>query len=106
VADANSYYAEQPQLRWVHETVLSSARRMGCRRVGLALNEDSWDYPLTWLAMRDGIEVRHVVGRDAWPCLIFMETPPAPPYTLQWIPTNLPFLFLNAARDVPGVARR
>jgi hypothetical protein len=99
VNGAESYYADLPQLRWVHETVLSSARGLGCERLGLALDEDSWDYPLTWPAMQDGIEVRHVLGRDPWPCLIFAEDPPAAPDALRWVPTNVPFLFLNAARE-------
>lgn len=96
---ATSYYAEWPALRGVHDVVHTAARVRGCRRLGLALDEDSWDYPLTWRAMQAGIEVRHVLGRDPWPCLIFVQHPPAPPAELRWIPTNVPFLFLNAAEE-------
>ncbi len=109
VDGAESYYADMPRLRPVHDSVLSVAREVGCRRVGLAVHEDSWDYPLTWRAMQEGIEVRHVLGKDPWPCLIFMESLPGlrPPIDmLQWVPTSMPFLFLNVAEQREGEALR
>ncbi len=109
VDGAESYYADQPRLRQVHESVLSKTRELGCRRLGLALHEDSWDYPLTWRAMQEGIEVRHVLGKDPWPCLIFMESLPgleAPIEALRWVPTSSPFLFLNDAEEQGGDGQR
>ena len=70
--------------------------------MGIVVGNDGWDYPITWRAMQQGIEVRHVFGEDPWPCLVFADEPPTAPLdALGWIPTGLPFLFLNAAAADP-----
>lgn len=96
---AAGYYVNNPPIQPFHDTVLAAASDTGCRRLGLFISEDAYDYPLTWRAMEAGIEVRHVFGEDPWPCLVFTgpRPPPAPLAALRWIPTGVPFLYLNAS---------
>jgi hypothetical protein len=57
--------------------------------MGLLIGEDDYDYPLTWRAMQRGIEVRHVVGPDPWPCDLVTERghlPPDGPGVPPWRP--------------------
>jgi hypothetical protein len=91
------YYANLPNVGRAHDVVLRGAEQIGCRRVGLYLGEDSYDYPLTWRAMQRGWEVRHVFGADPWPCLVFTDQRPQPAKVAEygWTPTSLPFVFLN-----------
>lgn len=97
------YYANRPAVRPVHDAVLAAAHELGCRRVGIVIGGDGYDYPLTWRAMQAGIEVHHVFGEDPWPCLVFSELqiPAAALATRRWTPTGVPFLFLNAAAARP-----
>jgi hypothetical protein len=83
-----SYYANDPGVRIRHNAALAVAELRACRRIGLLIREDSFDYPLTWRAMQKGIEVRHYFGADSWPCVVFTDRgrPPAPPGTPPWIP--------------------
>jgi hypothetical protein len=76
-----SYYGDRTDIRQEHGEVLRLLEELGCRRLGLFIGGDSYDYPLTWRAMQLGIEVRHVQGRDPWPCLIFSDRglPPLAP---------------------------
>jgi hypothetical protein len=75
-----AYYNGAPVgLDRLHEHVLEALGRSGCRRLGLAIGGDSYDYPLTWRAMQRGIEVRHVAAPDDWPCAIFSDLGPPPP---------------------------
>jgi hypothetical protein len=101
---AATYYVSRPVFRPVHDAVLAAATELGCERVGLALGSDSYDYPLTWRAMQRGIAVRHLTGRDPWPCLVFtdQEAPSASRAAeLGWRPTSVPFLYLNGAASAP-----
>jgi hypothetical protein len=93
------YYANQPNTKPAHDLVLRAASALRCDRVGLFIGGDSFDYPLTWRAMKQGVEVRHVFGADPWPCLVFADTrPPGSPETLGWSPTPYGFLYVNAVR--------
>lgn len=92
-----TYYTNQPYTRVPHDIALSAARELRCSRLGLVIGTDSYDYPLTWRAMSSGVQVRHVFGDDPWPCLVFAEYLPAPIEALHWLPTSVPFLFLNAS---------
>jgi hypothetical protein len=47
------------------------------------MGEGGYDYPITWQAMQQGIQVRHLVKEDDWPCLIYVEG-------LSWARWNLP----------------
>jgi hypothetical protein len=67
------YYANRPSQRPAHDAALDAAARTGCGRIGLLIGEDSYDYPLTWRAMERGLEVRHVLGPDPWPCVIVSD---------------------------------
>lgn len=86
IRDPANYYAGRPELRPVHDAVLTAATGRGCRRLGLRLGGDSWDYPLTWRALQAGIEVRHVFGPDPWPCLVFVDG--ALPDAATWRPVD------------------
>ncbi len=74
------YYAEPARrfVKQVDDAALEVARVTGCRRLGLYIGEDDYDYPITWRAMQRGIEVRHVVGPDAWPCIVLSLRGPPP----------------------------
>lgn len=82
-----AYYNGGPAgLAALHAQALEALERSGCRRLGLYLGGDSYDYPLTWQAMQRGAEVRHVRGPDAWPCAVFSDlgTPPPRPDGTAW----------------------
>jgi hypothetical protein len=102
----HGYYANQPTTGRAHDIALSAARQLRCTRLGLNLGEDSFDYPLTWRAMQQGIEVRHVFGEDPWPCLVFTDQRPKTDVVARnrWSPTNVPFLFVNGADPARGPA--
>jgi hypothetical protein len=78
-----------------HAAVLKGLAESGCRRLGMYIDGDSYDYPLAWRAMQAGVEVRHVVAADDWPCLIFSDrgAPPPPPSGPPWRPIA-PFLYV------------
>jgi hypothetical protein len=71
--EAADYYVNRPDQRTAHEAALDAAAKIGCRRIGLFIGEDSFDYPLTWRAMQRGIEVRHVLGPGPWPCVLVSD---------------------------------
>jgi hypothetical protein len=86
------YYVNRPGQRPMHDAALDAATRIGCRRIGLWIGEDSFDYPLTWRAMQRGIEVRHVTGPDTWPCILVSDRGPPPgggPEGDGWRPVHL-----------------
>jgi hypothetical protein len=76
---AADYYANRRTPRQLHDAALEVADRIRCRRIGLLIGEDDYDYPLTWRAMQQGIEVRHVLGPDPWPCVLVSERGRPPP---------------------------
>jgi len=68
----DAYYVNgSDEARRAHARVLQVLAVTGCRRLGLFIGENSYDYPLTWRAMRQGIEVRHVTAPDPWACAVF-----------------------------------
>lgn len=75
----SDYYINRPNQRPMHDAALNAALRTGCRRIGITIGEDSFDYPLTWRAMKQGVEVRHVSGADPWPCILVSDQGPPPP---------------------------
>lgn len=92
----SAYYAAAPAgVGWSHSQVLHALERSGCKRLGLSIGADSYDYPLTWRAMQRGVEVRHVLGADDWPCAIWSDRgePPARPDGAPWIPRATPGYF-------------
>lgn len=70
---ALDYYRNNPLVREAQATALRLARTSGCRRLGLFMGESGFDYPLTWRALQEGVEVRHVFGSAEWPCLVYAE---------------------------------
>jgi hypothetical protein len=90
------YYANLPNIGRAHDAVLRAAAQLRCDRIGLYIGADSFDYPLTWRAMQQGREVRHVFGADPWPCMVFSDQRlSGQPETFGWTRTSLPFVFLN-----------
>jgi hypothetical protein len=77
--EAADYYVNRPEPRQLHDTALEVAAEVGCRRIGLFVGEDSFDYPLTWRAMQRGDRVQHVLGPDPWPCVLVSDRGPPPP---------------------------
>jgi len=100
--EAECHYLHQPALRPLHEHALAVAAAAGCQRMGLFIGVDSYDYPLSWRAVRQGIAVRHVLGPDSWPCLVFSDLgePPSRPERKDWEPmasaSGKPFLYRPA----------
>jgi hypothetical protein len=96
-ASERSYYAAAlPALADEHDYALAVAAEIGCRALGLHIGWDSYDYPLTWRAMKRDIEVRHVVGPDAWPCVVFTDRgAPSPAAGATWVATESPFVYVN-----------
>jgi hypothetical protein len=63
-----------------HNRFLKLAEDKKCFRIGLYLKNlntgpgNDFDYPLTWRAIKQGREVRHILKEDEWPCLIYSPT--------------------------------
>ena len=93
-----SYYSQRREVREGHDAALALARSRGCRRIGLFIGADSYDYPLTWRAMQEGIATRHVFGADPWPCLVFADRDDVPE-AAGWRATSSRFVFLVPGRD-------
>jgi hypothetical protein len=74
-----SYYAARPEEWPSHVRAMVAITDSGCKRLGLLIGGDSYDYPFTWRAMQRGIAVRHMLGPDDWPCVVYSErgSPPA-----------------------------
>ncbi len=91
-----AYYTVAPGIRAEHDQLLKYAREQQCGRIGLVLGPDTAEYPLTWRAMLDGRQTRHlrtyvvdngtvrfehVQENLAWPCLI---------YAAEGVPEHVP----------------
>ena len=91
------YYVNRPDVMRGHDRALEVSRATGCRRIGLMIGGDSYDYPLTWRAMQRQLEVRHVLEGDPWPCVLLTENgPPGTSASQSWIPTESPSVFYRA----------
>jgi hypothetical protein len=104
------YYVSRPEQRPLDEYALAVARHRGCPRIGLFLGRDSYDYPLTWRAMQEGRETRHVVPGDPWPCLVVTDGSVAVPAGAPWRaagpqPQVLENLAAAPAATTPGEPR-
>jgi len=100
----DDYYSNRRSQRPMHDAALGAAEKSGCRRIGLLIGEDSFDYPLTWRAMQRGIEVRHVSGPDPWPCILVSDLGPPPgevASTPRWQPV---FRLLSSAQADAQIA--
>jgi hypothetical protein len=76
------YYVFRPDVAPGQQETLDVLARTGCRRLGLLIGEDTYDYPLTWRAMRAGVRVRHYVAPAAWPCAVYSDS--GPPAGKRW----------------------
>jgi hypothetical protein len=101
------YTSAGPELWAAHDVVLAALGVTRCSRLGLRIGEDGYDYPLTWRAMAAGVEVRHLVGPDAWPCLVYSEDgePPPRPDGSRWAATEYSFIFAVPDPLVPRGGR-
>jgi len=86
------YYIDR-HVKREHDSVLNTARQQQCHRIGLLIDGDTWDYPLTWRIMSAGGETRHVRPRatDDWACILYLGTVKdknIPKKGLQWLPTE------------------
>lgn len=96
-ASSAAYYMYAPKgVEEAHASAVKALRATGCRRLGMYIGGDSYDYPLAWRAVQDGVEVRHVVAPDAWPCLVFSDLgmPPPRPSGESWRALT-PFVFVS-----------
>jgi hypothetical protein len=80
-------YVNLPEFRALDDAALAVAKELRCTRIGVRLTpppglDDPWDYPLIWRARAEGIEVRHVDGREPWPCVL--ESMTRPPGAWVW----------------------
>ena len=88
--DDDAYYVLGPNNSSSdHAAALLAIASSGCKKLGLIIGGDSYDYPLTWRAMKRQVEVRHVVAADDWPCAVFSDrgTPPSTART-AWRPAD------------------
>jgi hypothetical protein len=76
-----TFGAERP--RTLQLEVMKVAERTECRRIGIFMGENGFDYPLTWLSMLRGAEVRHLLAADPWPCLVYAEPGSWPGWGLE-----------------------
>jgi len=69
-----SYYTNR-NMKPSHDYLLNLAEELRCPRIGLILDGDSFEYPLTWRAMQAGRKVRHIQPGDdsAWPCILYSD---------------------------------
>ena len=86
------YYIDR-KVKKEHDFVLDTARMQQCPRIGLLIEGDTWDYPLTWQAMSEYRETRHVRPRvtDGWACILYLGTVKdknIPKKGIQWLPTG------------------
>jgi hypothetical protein len=89
------YYNVRQNVASGHNAALGALAANACRRLGLVIGDDDYDYPLTWRARRAGIEVRHHTpsADPSWPCAIFSEAGrPAG----NWVPAT-PLLWVRGA---------
>ena len=96
--DDEGYYRLEPgDVRTAHGSALKALEKSGCTRLGLLIRESSYDYPLTWRAMQRGIEVRHMLKAEEWPCAIFSDVGPPPrDQSTTWVPSEAPLLYVRA----------
>jgi hypothetical protein len=79
-ASPAAYYVVAPNgVETSHAAALGALRATGCRRLGIYIGGDSYDYPLAWRAMQAGVEVRHLTAPDDWACLVFSDRGMPPP---------------------------
>lgn len=91
-----AYYAMAPGFRAEHDRLLKYAREQQCGRIGLVLGPDTAEYSLTWRAMLEGRQTKHlrtyvvdkgtvrwehVQANLAWPCLT---------YAAEGVPEHVP----------------
>ncbi len=82
------------------DATLTMLGATGCRRLGLYIPGDSWEYPLTWRAMRLGVRVKHYTTPSRWPCLIFSNSGPPPGVSAQtWIEAGTPLVYRPQEQD-------
>ncbi len=55
----SNYYAARSDHWSSHVRAMTAIADSGCKRLGLFIGGDSYDYPLTWRAMQRGIAVHH-----------------------------------------------
>jgi hypothetical protein len=72
-------YSYNPAAKAAHDHALKTLTRVACDRLGLYIGSDSYDYHLSWRAMRRGIAVRHHRTPSGWPCVVFSESGERPP---------------------------
>lgn len=72
--DRDSYYYNyNPTVKSAHDHALKTLTQVACDRLGLDIGSDSYDYPLSWRAMRMGASVRQYRTPGGWPCVVFSE---------------------------------
>lgn len=86
-ASPAAYYVFAPAgVETAHAAALAALSANGCRRLGMYIGVDSYDYPLAWRAMQTGVEVRHLTAPDDWACVVFSDRgiPPPRPSGESW----------------------
>ena len=70
----SSYYNNR-NMKASHDYLLETAKAVKCSRIGLIIGGDSYDYPLSWRAMQQNIQTRHMSTKSDWdwPCLLYAE---------------------------------
>ena len=57
---ATSYYYDNAEQKPQHDAVIEKAKQLKVKKVGLLIDKNDYDYPLSWRLYRLGLEVRHI----------------------------------------------
>ncbi|NTV29403.1 MAG: hypothetical protein HGA80_04910 [Candidatus Omnitrophica bacterium] len=89
------YFLDRPYMQTPFVAVTDAVKASGCRRVGLIINDDEWEYPY-WTLLKTGAqppEIRHlnvanpskIYEDTGWqPCAIIMQTDTEPDTALTF----------------------
>lgn len=71
----NSYYTNLPKIKERDNRILIALEKNNCRKFGLLMSDDSWDYPLSWFLFKKGINVEHITSKDGFSgvCAVYDE---------------------------------
>lgn len=79
------YYAQKIKFKEEHDAVIRGMIKEKCSRLGLIINRESKEYPLTWRVMRLGLNTQHISenSNNDWACMAYLDGMEVPPFLSQ-----------------------